>query len=184
MRARRRISPASTSPIRATRRWWCRPNCRRPICARTRWSAPATSWRWPIRRRRPGQQPAGLELFDVSVPEKPRSISFFDCSGATSRGVHQLWFCDGEYVHMASGAPDFKPSNPLDDQFYRCIDVRDPSKPKEIGRWWMPGTLGDRQRRAAAAPSARQGLPRAQHQRLSVSGRTGCTSATSTAACS
>ena len=87
-----------------------------------------------------GQQPAGLELFDVSVPEKPRSISFFDCSGPTSRGVHQLWFCDGEYVHMASGAPDFKPSHPIDDQFYRCIDVRNPSKPVEVGRWWMPGT--------------------------------------------
>ena len=81
------------------------------------------------------QQPAGLELFDVSVPEKPRSISFFDCSGPTSRGVHQLWFCDGQYVHMASGAPDFKPSHPLDDQFYRCIDVRNPSKPVEVGRW-------------------------------------------------
>ncbi|MGH6728325.1 MAG: LVIVD repeat-containing protein, partial [Pseudolabrys sp.] len=87
-----------------------------------------------------GQQPAGVELFDVSVPEKPRSISFFDCSGATSRGVHQLWFCDGEYVHMASGAADFKPSNAQDDQFYRCIDVRNPSKPVEVGRWWMPGT--------------------------------------------
>src|SRR5882757_2719008 len=54
-----------------------------------------------------GLQPAGMELFDISVPEKPRSISFFDCSGPTSRGVHQLWFCDGEYVHCASGAPDF-----------------------------------------------------------------------------
>src|SRR5215510_10670813 len=86
------------------------------------------------------QQPAGLELFDVSVPEKPRSISFLDCSGATSRGVHQLWFCDGEYVHMAAGAADFVPSHPLDDQFYRCIYVRNPSKPVEVGRWWMPGT--------------------------------------------
>jgi hypothetical protein len=86
------------------------------------------------------QQPAGLELFDLSVPEEPRSISFLDCSGANSRGVHQLWFCDGEYVHMASGAPDFEPSHPLDDQFYRCIDVRNPSKPIEVGRWWMPGT--------------------------------------------
>jgi hypothetical protein len=87
-----------------------------------------------------GQQPAGLELFDISVPEKPRSISFLDCSGPHSRGVHQLWFCDGEYVHMAAGAPDFTPSHPLDDQFYRCIDVRNPSKPREVGRWWMPGT--------------------------------------------
>src|SRR3974390_645761 len=34
-----------------------------------------------------GQQPAGLELFDVSVPEKPRSISFFDFSGSTSPGL-------------------------------------------------------------------------------------------------
>src|SRR5246500_958400 len=102
-----------------------------------------------------GQQPAGLELFDCSVPEKPRSISFFDCSGPNSRGVHQLWFCDGEYVHMASGAPDFKPSNPLDDQFYRCFDVRSPSKPTEVGRWWLPGTRdGD-----DAPPPARNKAP-------------------------
>src|ERR1041385_682814 len=84
-----------------------------------------------------GQKPAGPELFALSVPEKPRSISFFDSSGERSRGVHQLWFRDGEYVHMASGSPDFKPSHPNDDQFYRCIDVRNPAKPKEIGRWWI-----------------------------------------------
>src|SRR6201991_3863283 len=87
-----------------------------------------------------GQQPAGMELFDISNPEKPRSISFYDCSGEHSRGVHQLWFCDGEYVHMASSSPDFVPSHPQDDQFYRIIDVRNPSKPTEVGRWHMPGT--------------------------------------------
>src|SRR5437763_16799447 len=26
-----------------------------------------------------GQKPAGFELFDISVPEKPKSISFVDC---------------------------------------------------------------------------------------------------------
>ena len=87
-----------------------------------------------------GQQPAGMELFDISNPEKPRSISFFDCSGPHSRGVHQLWFADGEFVHMASSSPDFVPTHPQDDQFYRCIDVRNPSKPVEVGRWWLPGT--------------------------------------------
>jgi len=41
---------------------------------------------------------------------------------------------------MAAGSPDFEAANPNDDQFYRCVDVRDPSKPKEIGRWWLSGT--------------------------------------------
>jgi hypothetical protein len=90
--------------------------------------------------KKPGQKPAGFELFDISVPENPRSITFVDCSGPYSRGVHQLWFVDGEYIHMASGAPDFQPRNQLDDQIYRIFDVRDPSNPKEAGRWWLPGT--------------------------------------------
>jgi hypothetical protein len=88
----------------------------------------------------PGLQPAGLEIFDISTPESPRSISFFDCSGPKSRGVHQVWFVDGEYIHCAAGAADFSPRNQKDDQAYRIIDVRDPTKPAEVGRWWMPGT--------------------------------------------
>jgi len=87
-----------------------------------------------------GAKPAGFDLFDVSVPEAPRLISHFDASGAYSRGVHVLWFADGEFVHMASGAPDFKPRNPRDDQIYRIVDVRSPANPIEAGRWWLPGT--------------------------------------------
>jgi hypothetical protein len=90
--------------------------------------------------QKPGLKPAGFELFDISVPEQPKSISFFDCSGPHSRGVHQLWFCDGEYVHLSGGAPDFTPTHPSDDQFYRIFDVKNPSKPTEVGRWWLPGT--------------------------------------------
>ena len=41
---------------------------------------------------------------------------------------------------MSSGAPDFQPRNPKDHQIYRIIDVRNPSKPVEAGRWWYPGT--------------------------------------------
>ncbi len=97
-----------------------------------------------------GEQPAGVELFDIADPEKPKSISFFDRSGPHSRGVHQLWFVDGEYVHCTSGAADFTPRNPKDDQIYTIIDVRDPSAPSEVGRWWYPGTMeGD----DAPAPS-------------------------------
>jgi hypothetical protein len=87
-----------------------------------------------------GLKPAGVDLFDISVPEKPRLLSHFDCSGPWSRGVHALWFVDGKTIHMSSGAPDFQPRNPLDDQFYRVLDVSDPTKPVEAGRWWYPGT--------------------------------------------
>jgi hypothetical protein len=105
--------------------------------------------------RKAGQKPAGFELFDISAPEKPKSIAYVDASGPASRGVHQLWFCDGEYVHLASGAPDFKPTHPQDDQFYRIFDVRNPSKPTEAGRWWLPGTReGD-----SAPPPARHQPP-------------------------
>jgi hypothetical protein len=58
--------------------------------------------------------------------------------------VHQLWFCDGEYVHMSAGAPDFQSHRKGDDQFYRIVDVRNPSRPEEVGRWWLPGVrVGD-----------------------------------------
>lgn len=87
-----------------------------------------------------GKTPAGIELFDISVPEQPRSIGFFDCSGSHSRGVHQVWFVDGETIHCSGGAADFQPRNPRDDQAYRIIDVRNPVKPVELGRWWVPGT--------------------------------------------
>ncbi len=87
-----------------------------------------------------GEKNAGIELFDVSNPEAPRSISFFDRTGPHSRGVHCVWYVDGEYIHCASGAADWQPRHPRDDQFYQIIDVRNPSKPEEVGRWWMPGT--------------------------------------------
>jgi len=98
----------------------------------------------------PGLKPAGMDLFDVSVPEHPRLVSHFDCSGPYSRGVHAVWFVDGRYVHMAAGAGDFQPRNQLDDQIYRIVDVADPAHPVEVGRWWYPGT---REGDAAPAPT-------------------------------
>lgn len=88
----------------------------------------------------PGLTPAGIEIFDIATPEAPRSVAFFDCSGPHSRGVHQLWFVDGRTIHCASGAADFTPTNPRDDQFYRIIDLAEPTRPNEVGRWWHPGT--------------------------------------------
>jgi hypothetical protein len=88
-----------------------------------------------------GLKPAGFELFDISEPERPRSLALFDASGPHSRGCHQLWFVDGRTVHMACADPQLKPRNPKDDQVYRIVDVSQPTRPRAVGRWHLPGTM-------------------------------------------
>src|SRR5574337_1143136 len=99
-----------------------------------------------------GRGPAGFWLLDVSNVDRAQTagslqdlaLSFFDTSGPHSRGVHWLWFVDGEFVHLSTGAADFTPTNRSDDQFDMVVDVRDPRSPREVGRWWLPGTqVGD-----------------------------------------
>ena len=88
---------------------------------------------------RPGLEPAGVELFDLSDPLQPRSVAFFDTSGRRSRGAHFVWVA-GDRVYSATGMPDFEPQNDLDDQLVLILDVADPARPREAGRWWLPGT--------------------------------------------
>jgi len=83
---------------------------------------------------------AGMRVYDVSSPEAPKELAFLDTSGPHSRGVHFVWFVDGEYAYLATGAADFVPTHPSDDQVFMIVDLRDPSSPREVGRWWMPGT--------------------------------------------
>jgi len=93
----------------------------------------------------------GMRVYDVSDPMKPKELAFFDTSGPQSRGVHFLSFVDGQYAYLATGAKDFIPANASDDQFLMIVDMRNPMKPREAGRWWLPGTRkGD-----AAAPLPR-----------------------------
>ncbi|HEX6468845.1 MAG TPA: hypothetical protein VF069_07080 [Streptosporangiaceae bacterium] len=89
---------------------------------------------------------AGLRIYDVSDPLTPKQIGFFDTSGPFSRGVHFVWFADGRYAHISSGMPDFQPRRPnMDDQIYVTVDLANPRRPVETGRWWWPGTrVGDK----------------------------------------
>lgn len=89
---------------------------------------------------KPGITPAGVEIFDISDPENPRSLSFFDASGPASIGAHFVWFVDGQYAYLSTGMPDWEPVNPKDRIFPVILDVSDPTKPREVGRWWLPGT--------------------------------------------
>lgn len=84
--------------------------------------------------------PIGVTVFDISNPENPRQIGFFDVSGGQSKGTHTIWFVDGRCAHLGTGMPDAVPSHPIDNQFYVIVDMADPARPKESGRWWYPGT--------------------------------------------
>ncbi len=92
-----------------------------------------------------GQPGAGMLVFDVSDPAHPIQEAYFDTSGPHSRGVHYLWFADGHYAYLSTGAKDFTPKNQLDDQFFMIVDLSDPKHPHETGRWWLAGTrVGDK----------------------------------------
>ena len=88
----------------------------------------------------PGQPGTGMGVYNISNPEEPQQIGFMDLGGEYSRGCHCLWWVEGNYAHLSTGAPDFQPRNQKDDQFYMIVDVSDPTSPKETGRWWFPGT--------------------------------------------
>ena len=87
-----------------------------------------------------GQDYAGIDIYDVRDPAMPDKLSHFDTSGTHSRGVHFVWFTDGHYAYLSTGAGDFTPRDPLDDQFLMIVDVSDPRRPVEAGRWWLAGT--------------------------------------------
>jgi hypothetical protein len=104
---------------------------------------------------RPGLTPAGVQVFDVSNPASPREVGFFDTSGPHSQGVHLVTFMDGRFAHLSTGAADFEPADARDHQFYMIVDFADPTRPREVGRWWMPGQrAGD-----AEEPLARHAPP-------------------------
>ena len=93
-----------------------------------------------------GQPHAGMDTYDVTDPAHPKKLAYFDTSGPSSRGVHYLWFADGQYAYLSTGAKDFTPHNKDDDQFLMIVDLRRSGAPKETGRWWLPGTrVGDKE---------------------------------------
>ena len=102
-----------------------------------------------------GQKPAGFELFDISVPEKPevdrlrRPLRRQARAACTSSGSATASTCTWRRAR-----PTSSPHNQLDDQCYRIFDVRNPSS-AEGGRPLVDaGHARRRQRAAARAPQA------------------------------
>jgi hypothetical protein len=77
-----------------------------------------------------GRFEAGVLIWDVRDPEAPKLLGRFDTGGS---GTHRNYFDGGRYVHLASGAPGYVGN------IYQVIDIAEPSIPKEVSRWWVPG---------------------------------------------
>ena len=71
----------------------------------------------------------GLKVFDVSDPSNPREVSFFK---AAAKGVHRFTF-DGRYAYFSPVMEGYVGNIAM------ILDLADPAKPQEVGRWWMPG---------------------------------------------
>jgi len=80
-----------------------------------------------------------VEFFDISSPAMPRSVGFFDASGGRSVGTHFVWLAADGFAYLATQTADYAPRDPRDRFMMSILDVSDPSRPAESGRWWHPG---------------------------------------------
>ncbi len=86
----------------------------------------------PAPKDKPYQE--GAFLYDISDPVNPRQLSHWE-GGAI--GTHRNGYPGGRYAYMTSSAPGFHGNILI------IVDVSDPAKPKEAGRWWYPGQKAD-----------------------------------------
>jgi hypothetical protein len=71
----------------------------------------------------------GLGIFDISNPRAPKHLLNWECDG---NGVHRFTF-DGRYAYISPQVEGYVGN------IVMILDLKDPTKPQEVGRWWMPG---------------------------------------------
>ncbi len=84
---------------------------------------------------------AGMRVYDISDPANPRAIGFMEVEGL---GLHRLWWVGDRYAYASAILDGFT------DHILIIIDMQDPTHPREVGRWWLPGMWaagGERQSR-------------------------------------
>jgi hypothetical protein len=71
----------------------------------------------------------GLAIYDVSHPQSPKEIAVWNCDGT---GVHRFTF-DGRYAYISPEVDGYIGN------IVMILDLEKPDRPREVGRWWMPG---------------------------------------------
>ncbi|MDN0125048.1 LVIVD repeat-containing protein [Yersinia aleksiciae] len=73
---------------------------------------------------------AGLRIFDISTPDKPREISFLPLDGI---GIHRIWYVGGRWAYVSALLDGYS------DYIFLTIDLADPQNPQVAGRYALPG---------------------------------------------
>ena len=73
---------------------------------------------------------AGLAVYDITQPAAPQRIGFMPVEGG---GIHRIWYTGGKYAYASALLDGFT------DYIFITIDMSDPTKPRELGRYWLPG---------------------------------------------
>jgi len=76
-----------------------------------------------------GYQNGGFKIYDISTPSKPRLTSYQKTGGI---GVHRFDM-DERYAYISTEMAGYVGNILI------IYDLRDPGKPQEVARWWMPG---------------------------------------------
>ncbi len=71
----------------------------------------------------------GIGIYDVSNPANPKHITNWETVGS---GVHRFDF-DGRYAYLSASMEGYS------DRIVVILDLKNPSRPEEVGRWWAPG---------------------------------------------
>jgi hypothetical protein len=72
----------------------------------------------------------GMRVFDISKPSQPRQIGEMLVDGL---GFHRIWYVGGRYAYVSTLLDGYT------DHVFIVVDMADPTKPHEVGRWWLPG---------------------------------------------
>jgi hypothetical protein len=73
---------------------------------------------------------AGMNVYDIADAANPRKIGSLEVEGL---GLHRIWWVGGRYAYASALLDGFT------DHILIVIDMADPTKPREVGRWWIPG---------------------------------------------
>jgi hypothetical protein len=73
---------------------------------------------------------AGFRVYDISRPEAPRQIGQLSIDGL---GCHRMWYSGGTYAYVSALLDGYT------DHIFMIVDVSDPTRPREVSRWHLPG---------------------------------------------